>query len=105
MGFQNINIRNIMRESMLTGGVIVDVRSEEEFLRGHIPMAINIPLDNILDNKYNLKKGATVIVYCETGGSSTMAARTLAEAGFKVYNAVGGLKRYRGSLTRNAKNV
>ena len=54
---------------------------------------------------YELKKGATVIVYCETGGSSTMAARTLAEAGFKVYNAVGGLKRYRGSLTRNAKNV
>lgn len=41
MGFTSIPIRNIIHEAVARGGIIVDVRSREEFASGHIPMAIN----------------------------------------------------------------
>ncbi|MBO5388131.1 MAG: rhodanese-like domain-containing protein, partial [Lachnospiraceae bacterium] len=47
MRFHNINIRNILQEALNYGGIIVDVRSQEEFKKGHIPMAINIPIEDI----------------------------------------------------------
>ena len=47
MRFHNIPVRDIMQEAVRYGGVIVDVRTEEEFLRGHIPMAVNVPLSEI----------------------------------------------------------
>ena len=47
MRFHNIPVRDIMQEAVRYGGVIVDVRTEEEFLRGHIPMAVNVPLSEV----------------------------------------------------------
>ena len=54
MRFHNIPVRDIMQEAVRYGGVIVDVRTEEEFLRGHIPMAVNVPLSDIQYGNYNL---------------------------------------------------
>lgn len=104
MDFQNINVRNILKEAVRVGGIIVDVRPKEEFLRGHIPMAINIPLEDIENGYYNLTKNSTILVYCENGGGSTMAARILSEKGYKVINAVGGLSKYQGALTVKGRN-
>lgn len=56
MRFHNIPVRDIMQEAVRYGGVIVDVRTEEEFLRGHIPMAVNVPLSDIQYGNYNLPK-------------------------------------------------
>ena len=47
MRFHNINIRNILSEALNYGGIIVDVRTSEEFAKSHIPMAINLPLEEI----------------------------------------------------------
>lgn len=47
MGFTSIPIRNIIREAVARGGIIVDVRDRDEFLEGHIPMAVNIPFELI----------------------------------------------------------
>ena len=38
MRFHNINIRNILSEALNYGGIIVDVRTSEEFAKSHIPM-------------------------------------------------------------------
>lgn len=100
MKFQNINIRNILSEAVSYGGIIVDVRSPKEFVTSHIPMAINLPLEEIEQGKYSLPKNKVLILYCENGGASTMAARILSEKGFRVVNAVGGINAYRGALTR-----
>ena len=56
MGFTSIPIRNIIHEAVSRGGIIVDVRTREEFAAGHIPMAINVPLEQIEEGAYSLPK-------------------------------------------------
>ena len=102
MRFHNINIRNIMAEALNTGGIIVDVRNRDEFKQGHIPMAVNVPLEDIKAGRMSLPKGKVILVYCETGARSTMASKELAEKGYMVINTIGGILEYRGGLTKKA---
>ena len=64
MRFRNIPIRNIISEAMNTGGIIIDVRTKAEFDSGHIPLALNVPLDTIKSKNYRLPKSKTLLVYC-----------------------------------------
>ena len=66
-------------------------------------MAVNLPLEDIKQGNISLPKGKMIIVYCETGGRSAVAARILADKGYKVINTVGGLREYRGALTKGGK--
>lgn len=101
MRFHNISIKNILKESLNYEAILVDVRSRDNFAKGHIPMAINVPLELIQEGHYSLQRGKVLIVYCENGGSSTRAARILSEKGFKVINTIGGLHEYKGAITKN----
>ena len=100
MGFTSIPIRNIIREAVARGGIIVDVRDRDEFLEGHIPMAVNIPFELIEAGEYTLPKSKYLLVYCAYGVSSMKAALIMSEDGYRVINTVGGLAQYRGPLTR-----
>lgn len=100
MKFENINIRKLLSVALATDAIIVDVRPYERFGKGHIPMAINLPLERIELGFVTLPKNRTLIVYCDTGGASTKAAYKLSDMGYQVINCVGGLKNYNGSLTR-----
>ncbi len=57
--------------------VIVDVRGEAEYKEGHIPGALNIPVDVFATRSGVLPKEKKIIVYCNTGGSSYSAYRKL----------------------------
>ncbi|GAB4490045.1 MAG: rhodanese-like domain-containing protein [Thermodesulfovibrionales bacterium] len=57
--------------------VLVDVRDEQEFKEGHIPGAINIPVETFAMKSGILPKEKKVIVYCNTGGRSYTAYRKL----------------------------
>lgn len=100
MRFHNINIRYIMEEAMKYQAVIADVRDADKFRMSHIPMAVNLPLPVIRRGNINLPKNKVIIVYCDTGGASTMAAKLLSERGYHVINTVGGLNEYQGALTK-----
>ncbi len=100
MRFHNISIRNILSEALNYGGIIVDVRKNSEFAKGHIPMAINLPLEDIQSGSYSLPKTKVLILYCENSGKSSLAAKLLSERGFSVINTIGGLKEYKGPLTK-----
>jgi thiosulfate sulfurtransferase len=100
MRFHSINIRDIVSEALATGGVIVDVREQNDFEKKHIPLAINVPLSKIQSGIFSLPKNRTLILYCETGGRSAMAAKLLSEKGYVVVNTVGGIRGYKGNLTR-----
>ena len=95
----NINIRHIMQKAVDENAIIIDVRSQEEFRSGHIPMAVNVPLTEIQKGKINFPRGRTLILYCDSGASSLKAARILAEYGYRVMNAVGGIWQYDKELT------
>jgi len=57
--------------------VIVDVRDESEFREGHIPTAINIPVETFALRSEVLPKEKKIVVYCNTGGRSYNAYRKL----------------------------
>lgn len=100
MTFDNINIRKIVSVAISLDAIIVDVRQNERFSKGHIPMAINLPLERIEKGQITLPKNRVLIVYCDTGGASAKAAYQLSEMGYKVMNCVGGLRNYNASLTK-----
>lgn len=65
--------------------VLVDVRTKDEYNSKHIKDALNIPLDKISD--IELEKNKKIIVYCQSGKRSKLAANVLIELGFsKVYD-------------------
>jgi len=57
--------------------VIVDVRDESEYKEGHIPTAINIPVETFAAKSEVLPKEKKIVVYCNTGGRSYTAYRKL----------------------------
>ena len=73
----------------------LDVRTPEEFRSGHLPGAINLPLDQL--GAVPLPKGRPVFVYCHSGARSAQACSTLRAMGCQASN-LGGLAGYRGPL-------
>ena len=66
--------------------VIIDVRSPQEFARGHLENAVNIPLDLIsqkLDSIGGLRKTSEILVYCQSGMRSAVACSILSQQGFE----------------------
>jgi rhodanese-related sulfurtransferase len=74
-----------------TDHVLVDVRTAGEFTGGHIPNAINIPLDQLSRRLGEIPSGKPVIVVCASGNRSRAGADILVRGGYtEVYNLKGG---------------
>lgn len=71
--------------------MVIDVREREEFLEYHYENARNLPYDQIDNWIRRLPKNRAVIVYCDYGSTSLMAARSLSREGYEVYTVVGGM--------------
>lgn len=76
--------------------VVVDVCQPEEFGKGHIPAAINIPVDQIKEQLGQLekfrKKDQPIVLSCRSGQRASRAAAVLRKNEFKrVYTLSGGL--------------
>ena len=71
------------------GGVIIDVRSSEEFLTGNIDNSLNIPLNKLTSNISGLKdKNQLIITCCASGVRSGIAKNILKAKGYN--NVVNG---------------
>lgn len=70
------------------GAVVLDVRSEGEYSRGHIKGSLNIPVDTLNNNLNKLKdKNKTIITCCASGMRSASAKSILKSNGYsQVYN-------------------
>ena len=71
---------------------VLDVRSPEDFAKGHIPGALSIPLMDLPGKLSTLPKDKTIVTYCGniTCALAPKAALKLAQAGFKVMELFGG---------------
>ncbi|GGD41473.1 thioredoxin [Emticicia aquatilis] len=79
---------------------LIDVRTPDEFSKGHLENAQNIDWrNNDFSNRIEtLDKSKPVFVYCLSGGRSASAASAMREAGFKeVYELDGGIMKWRGA--------
>ena len=76
----------------LASVTVVDVRSANEWNEGHVPGAMHIPLGYLVDRASEIPAGKPVVVQCQSGGRSSIAASILERAGFRaVANLTGGL--------------
>lgn len=75
--------------------VFVDVRSKEEYKKGHIPEAIHLSAQDV--ECYMKKRGRDklTIFYCERGITSAGIAKHLSQMGYMVGTLAGGFISYR----------
>ena len=68
---------------------VLDVRKPGEYEGGHVPGAINVPLDRI--EKTAIDASRPTVVVCASGYRSSAATSLLERKGFKeLYNVTGG---------------
>ena len=75
------------------GYVILDVRAQSEYDEGHIPGAIVIPHDQIMEKAEEIlmDKDQMILVYCRSGRRSKMAADDLVALGYTNIKEFGGI--------------
>lgn len=80
-------------------GVLLDVRTPQEYREGHIPGSRNIPLQ-CLDQVAELvpDRSAPIYVYCRSGSRSGQAAAILKGMGYAAVQNIGGILSYTGDL-------
>ena len=71
---------------------LLDVREEQEFRRGAIGAAVNIPLPQLRQRLAELPKGRPIWVNCARGQRSYYAVRILEQHGFDARNLSGGYR-------------
>ncbi|MBI4543672.1 MAG: MBL fold metallo-hydrolase [Gemmatimonadetes bacterium] len=71
---------------------VIDVRARGEWEAGHLPGVSNIPLGYLTDRLDEVPRDRPVVVHCQSGGRSAIAASLLEAHGFRdVINLRGGL--------------
>ena len=65
--------------SELDAPILIDVREADEYVSGHVPGAINIPLSELVGRESECGIGDTVYVICQAGGRSARACEHLSQ--------------------------
>lgn len=75
------------------GYIILDTRTQEEYDEAHIPNAILIPHDEIMQKAEGVltDKDQLILVYCRSGRRSKLAAKDLQKLGYTNIKEFGGI--------------
>jgi NADPH-dependent 2,4-dienoyl-CoA reductase/sulfur reductase-like enzyme/rhodanese-related sulfurtransferase len=77
--------------AQINGRQLVDVRTREEFAKGHLPNAVLMPVDELRGRVGELNASRPTAVTCQSGLRGHVAVRMLKQLGFKdVVNVKGG---------------
>ena len=73
--------------------IILDTRTQEEYDEGHIPGAILIPYDEILQKAESVltDKNQLILIYCRSGRRSKLASEDLVKLGYTNIRDFGGI--------------
>ena len=79
---------------------LIDLRTAQEYRRGHLPGAVNIPVEQLKDyGKIWKRAGYEMLVfYCERGNLSLRMAMDFSERGIRAVSLLGGIHSYQGRL-------
>ena len=83
--------------------LILDVRNEDEFAKGHLKNAIQIPVKELKENLSDIEKckDELVLVYCRSGKRSAEAVDILKENGFKnLVHMKDGISKWDGEVEK-----
>ena len=75
---------------------VIDVRNASEWETGHVPEAPNVPLATLAERVAEIPRDRPVVVHCQSGARSAIAASVLRARGVeRVVNLTGGLAEWR----------
>jgi rhodanese-related sulfurtransferase len=114
-----VNVAGMMARNVLDGAmpladwravsasnhVLVDVREPDEYDRGHIPGAINLPLSELRRRADELPRDRPVWLYCAAGQRGYFAQRMLLQRGWDARNLSGGYTTYRALRDAESTNT
>ncbi len=78
-------------ELVAEGATLVDVREAGEWRSGHAALAIHITLSQLARQTRRLPQDRPVVVMCQSGSRSKVAAKQLRNAGFRATSLSGGI--------------
>lgn len=73
------------------GALLLDVREQDEWDRGHAPQATLIPLSQLQSRAAELPQDRTIVCVCHVGGRSAMVTQALNQGGWSAVNLLGGM--------------
>jgi len=83
------------RRLVASGARLVDVRTKGEFSSGHLPGAVNIPVQTLSSGLKALgDPGKPIVVYCLSGARSGRAKSVLESRGFGAVHNLGPMSRW-----------
>ena len=69
---------------------VIDARNEDEWVHGHVPGAVHLPVAAIEHHAHELPRDAPVAVHCGVGYRAGIAASLLEQAGFdRIIHVIG----------------
>ena len=77
--------------------VLLDVREDDEWQRGHAAGAQHIPMGDVPARIGEIDRDATLFVVCHVGGRSQRVAQYLARNGYRPINVSGGMLAWAGA--------
>lgn len=84
-----------LRNKIMQGAILLDVRSKQEYQEGHIQGAINIPeyeIERRVEREIP-KKNQLIVIYCQYGARSRNIYMKMKKMGYSnMYNLSGGLE-------------
>lgn len=83
---------DVLEDRLAAGALLVDVRETDEYLSGHVPGAVSVPLSELVQRAEECRdpRGNGTLMICKVGGRSASACAHLAGLGFEVTNVAGG---------------
>ncbi len=94
VGEKEINYETAQKILKKQNGILIDVRSKQEYAEGHLPDAILIPLYDLEEEieEKEPNKQRIIVLYCSSGARSKQAKMKLEQMGYSnVFHIKGGL--------------
>lgn len=85
------------------GVLFVDMRGSAEYREGHIPGAVRMSYEELLRRKTELAKKRMIILYCDRGNASLLAARGLRDLPVEIRSIAYGMSGYQGPIQRSGR--
>lgn len=87
---------NPVRAADAASQLVLDVRTPREFASGHVPNALNIPVQELEQRHAELgDKDTPIVIYCRSGARSAAAAGLLRDLGFSKLTDIGAMSNWR----------